>query len=740
MSTTLRTWLHQYISVLPSPHLPLPTAGSLQITDYSTEPPTSTTQLPRVTAIVSDGHLRIRAPVDDEALRAVRDSTPLPQWRGAIIALDNWTLSYTLDEFVLQLHAFHVLQAVGSSDIGSARHCMDDQLVRQTHTTIKQANTQQRRQLLYAQHATLFPNQPLPPSTYSVTQPIPAELAAVQLPSAELSFMYSVPEVCQQELDKLAPREGAGTTEMQQSSAGADEVGGVGLSQWSSGSDEKDEKDQEYFSQYAGIRPPILPLPRLPGSALPLFPPLISAAPSTSALSSASASTASAVIQPHAALLTPSKLIPASASLLSSQPTPHNAIYSQLSLSPTPPQPQQTQTPASPTHSIASISSLQPAEDALHLPPASQHNMMETSLERDAMLMDAEDDSAAVVLPPSQPSQPSQAQLAQPRDDEQSLLSSQSSRSSQLSAAEVAAAVEAEMYVDVDDGFFMTQAPSVSEYASQLAASHVASDGEMGSDDDVAFSLYETDKVVETETAEAAGVPGASGAVRTYVDLPPASMPPLSPGPPSPTIKAEEREESKEKRSVADGRAEVLSPEAASVVGADRRDGNAAGGVGHFSAEMIAQRQRVRNAELLRQRESEVGATMQGHEQAGDAWLQQESKQEEPPVELDEGGRQSERVLAKRGGSSSISGGGSERADKRQRSVRFDDERNTQHEARDDGSDGSGGASESGQSLADLLRGVSVEEVAKQPIAASFDGWDDDDFAWHRSYWTAVQL
>ena len=291
MSTTLRPWLHQYITALPKPGVPLPPAASLQITDYSTEPPNSPSDLPRVTAIVSDGYLRIRAPVDEAALRAVRDSTPLPQWRGAIVALDQWTLSYTLDEFVLQLHAFHILQAVGSSDIGSARHCMDDQQVRHTHAVIRQANVQQRHRLLQAQHSKLFPNQPLPPTSYSLAQPIPAELAALRLPSAELSFLYSVPEPCQQEMDRLPPKEGAGVLSV----AGVGEpieASGAGLSQWSDGSDGKEEKEQDqvYFSQYAGIRPPA----HLPTytSASPLFPPLISVAPLANSAPLTSTSTA----------------------------------------------------------------------------------------------------------------------------------------------------------------------------------------------------------------------------------------------------------------------------------------------------------------------------------------------------------------------------------------------------------------------------------------------------------------
>ena len=733
MSTTLRPWLHQYITALPKPEVPLPPAASLQITDYSTEPPPSPSDLPRVTAVVSDGHLRIRAPVDEEALRAVRESTPLPQWRGALIALDNWTLSYTLDEFVLQLHTFHVLQAVGSSDIGSARHCMDDQQVRHTHTVLKQADTQHRHQLVHAQHAKLFPKQPLPPPSYSVTQPIPAELAAIRPPSADLSFLYSVPELCQRELDRLSPKDGAGGAEMQQAVAGAGEASGVELSQWSSSSDEKDEKDQEYFSQYTGIRPPTLPLSRT--SASPLFPPLTTTTPlfpsSSSALSSTVSATSSpAVVQPSTAPL-PAVQPSASAasSLLLSQSIPHNAFYSQLSLTPSPPQPHQLQAPPSPSLSVSSASS-QLSEDLLHIPSASQHNLMETSLERDAMqpVEDTSSTDAPLPPPPSQPVHTSQIQLAQPRDEESSLQPSQPLQPSQSSESEEMA-VAAEPFVD--DGFFMTQAPSVSDYASQLAASQAVHD-ELMESDDVVFDLDDTDGGFAVEEVGApSAVGGAAAQRRPLDDISPSSMPPLSPGPPSPSPKHEEMEERKEGASKA-GK-EISALEAIPEAEVEQRDEAAVDEINQFSAEMITRRQRERNAELLRQRH--VGKEQEPLPP------QEESKQEEQRDEQTDESGVPAATFAKRGRGSVATASNSERADKRRRSVRFDDERNTEHVARDDVSDGLSVASESGhhQSLADLLRAVAVEEVVNQPMAV-FDGWSGDDFAWHCSYWTAVQL
>jgi len=741
MSTTLRPWLHHYITALPKPDIPLPTAASLQITDYSTEPPAAPSELPRVTAIVSDGHLRIRAPVDDAALRAVRDSTPLPQWRGAIIALDNWTLSYTADEFIVQLHAFHVLQAVGSSDIGSSRHCMDDREVRHTHTVLRQVNTTQRHQHVLTSHTKLFPNTPLPPPLYSTTQPIPAELAAVRPPSTDLSFLYSVPELCQRELDRLEPKESGGGMEV----SGVGEASGGGLSQWSSGSDEKDDKEQEYFSQYAGLRQPFLPPAQ--SRASPLFPPLTAVTPlptsaSSTAVSTASTSSPPAVVESPTVLLQPLKTgALTTPSLLLSQSAPHHAIYSQLSLTPSPLQPNQRQAPPSPAQSVSSAASSQPVEDAVHLLPASQHNLMETSLERDAMQADDDDllhtsTVPPLIPPPSQPLQPSQPQLAQPHDDDSSLLPSQPLQSSQSSEVEEVAAAAAPF---VDDGFFMTQAPSVSEYASQqLAASQAVSGGSTDSDDDVVFDLDEQERAAVSEVSgvSAAGRRAAAAVDRLMDDFYPSSMPPLSPGPPSPAVKDEEGEETKE-GGVHEARAEMSVLEVRSEAEAELQDESTADGASHFSAEMIARRQRERNAELLRQRQDkDFSAPLQSQPQG----QQHVSRQAEPRDEAAVGRSATDGVLAKRGRSSVVSGGGSERgADKRRRSVRFDEERNMEHMARDDGSDGSSVASESGQSLAELLRGVSVEEVAGQPMAV-FDGWSGDDFAWHCSYWQTVQL
>ena len=744
MSTALRPWLFNYITALPKPDVALPSAGSLQITDYSTEPPASPSALPRVTALVSDGHLRIRAPVDEAALRAVRDGTPLPQWRGAIVALDGWTLSYTADEFVLQLHSFRVLQAVGSSDIGSARHCMDEPQVRHTHALLSRVDTQQRHQLLLAQHAKLFPGQPLPPPSYSAEQPLPAEVAAAHPPSSELSFLYSVPEHCQRELDKLPPMEA--TRGQAAGASEASEAGALGLSQWSSGSDEADEKDQEYFSQYIGLRPPVPELvsPPAQSSARPLFPPLAPAALLTASTrsNSLSASPAAAVQPSSITTLAPQSASTATPSQLPlSRSTPHNPIYTQLSLTPSPPQPHDTQAPPSPALSVSSTSSSH-AEEALHLPPASQHNVMETSLERDAMQAEELEASAGASAATPLSQQPSRSlptsQLAQPRDDEHSPLPSQPLQPSQSSQSEEKAGAAGPF---ADDGFFMTQAPSSSEYASQLAASQAHNEQSQDSGLDLMqFELVEADEANDdAEAEEAAASPpprvvGAEGGQPS--DVFPASMPPLSPGPPSPNDMHEGKDESTDNREEAE-RKETAMLRVSTEAEREQRARSGEDGSSHFSAEGIARRQRERNAELLRQRQDSEAAAAELQRQQHESKYDQSSEEQ---VEV--GPEHSNGTSGKRSRSAADASSGHGRPDKRRMSVRFDDNRNIEHApvapADEDGSQRSMEADESGQSLAELLAGVSMEEVASQPLA-EFEGWSGADFVWHCSYWTAVQ-
>ena len=363
-------------------------------------------------------------------------------------------------------------------------------------------------------------------------------------------------------------------------------------------------------------------------------------------------------------------------------------------------------------------------------PPASQHNMMETSLERDALQQDEGGDiAAAVPPPPRQSAVASQLQLAQPRDDDNSLLSSQPSQSSDEHMQTGAAA---EPFVD--DGFFMTQAPSISEYASQMASSQAANEGSMESEHDIVLDLDETDKFGEEAMADV--VRSAAVVSRTVDDTYPSSMPPLSPGPPSP-VKVEQREEKEEGGDRRQTEEPAVVAVAEVTVEREAVGAAAADEAEHFSAEMIAHRQRVRNAELVQQRRENDELAAPSVRQMQHDTLPEESKQGEEDEEEHAAPRG---TSAKRGRVSASSGaGGSDRADKRRRSVRFDDQRNTEHVARDDVSDGPSVGSDGGLSLAELLRAVSVEAVASQPIAV-FDGWKGDDFAWHCSYWKAVQL
>ena len=708
MSNSLRVaWVKPVILALHNPLVSLPNPPPLQISDYTT----SSTTPPHTVLILSDSRHRIQAQVSPSALAA--HSTPLSSLRGAIITLTHYILSYVLappglpgsplapgDEFVLQVQSFDVVGSGGSGEVGHPIHCMRDSEVQRAMQSVKDIALDSRRALVTAHSSSLFPHftprtqHSMPPPEATLPKPafpaISAELAQWEAPSAGAYLLqYHVPPQAQAILDELEPKGPAVQAEVE-------EAGDLLPSQWSSS---REEEEKAIFSQYSPARI------RLVHAAPRALGPAPSAAPLP--LISSLQYSPQRLLQHH-----PVEAAPELPRLEEGGPP------SSPPQSPAPPSPQQeefyaTQAPLSlisPPLSPSSLSSLgpdegredaveeekagrEPEEDSTAASSLSQHNLPLSTFEVDAMAEDADDHVPLYALA-------SQQQGAMTHADDVSKAAASPSQMPNSHSADSSA----------DDGddvplleLVADPSPPMAEPMTQAPMSQALS--QLSQDDASPASPLPS------------SVPSSSSLSRGIeLTLPPpsfpSSMPPLSPGTPSPqktSSSASQRRRPSPARSP-ERRPPSPLPRATIEVKREQKkeDEEGAGDEGddgqQFDPSSIQQRQQRRVQELLSERQGRVGN--------GDG-----------------GGAQKRSRMAGADGDGAVRGDGA--SDKRQRTVRFSDEAGKGREERKE-REGRGAVRRLSERL--VVSKAEVEQLAREPRAA-YTPWSDEDYQLIVSHW-----
>ena len=759
MSNSLHVaWIKPAILSLLQPLLPTPPAPPLQVSDYtsasSSPSSSSSSSSARVVFILSDSRHRIAAVVSPSALSA--HLVPLPAFRGAIIRPTDCTLQYTLsasadslaagDEFVLALDGFELLGASGIAEVGQPVACMEDEEVRETLSTIKAVDLQQRRARLSStsSSSSSAPAPSLSASAlcFSPFPPLAADLAAAVLPassSAALSLLHLSPQ-SQRVLDTLPPFPPSQLPPL----AGAEFPSAP--SQWSS-EEEREEKDAVVFSQFvpfgqrgdqqhaqqqaASSSFSVSPLPRI---ALPVTEPAFPSSPQS-----------------------PSRAAFASQQQPESPSAAADDFYStQAPLSLLSP-------PLSPASSLSSSGSQAGGPLLEANQPLSTYDVDCMREEEDSKLQQQQQHSTGDALAAGQG-----MEIVEVEDEEEedtgmraggeggANLEEKYSLSEQEAEAETTTAAAA---AGGDDEYYSTQAPMLSELQE--------------SQEPQSFFLSQAQEL----QAGAASPPSSSSPPPLQLpSLPlafPSSMPPLSPGTPSPRLKQEpetaasqrskaaaavaasavrvqlafdaairaatvvrptppEREERKlplpvsiaaaQSRQRAEEEVDVLMLDGADDFDADDEEvqpSTEGKQADHYSAEHIRQRQQRRNQQLLSQRQRNANGDQQQQEAAAESDWVLGKRQRRPSgnaaaeaVEDDEGRRS-------RGS--------------RGRTVRFSDQQRAEEKDPERVDD-----SEQEEGKEERRRSGTAAAAAAQAMESV--SWSDDDHDFFIGYWRCVSL
>ena len=761
---------------LLNPLVPTPKPPPLQISDYTSSSPSPcsssssssiTYSASSTTLILSDARHRIQALLSPSALSS--HSTPLSLLRGAIITLTRYHLSYTLspsamapsgplqpgDEFVLQVEAFDVVGKGGSGEVGHPRDVMQDSEVRNALQHIKQIDVEPRRAIVRQHAKSLFPS--LPPVLSLPSLPLPDAMPppALRAISAELALhtpltvsgylhQFHVPAQSQAVLDAMPP---FGPEQ-------PEEVEEVDLahSQWSSS---KEEEERAVFSQYR----PLQQREGRPSSSSAQ--PLVSSAASASASHAAPTTTAvlSSFSPPSLPVALVPHLSPASASLVA--PSLPRLLAPPVDAAPLPALSQGE--PLSPMQDDIGFYSTQ-APLSFISPPLSPSSISSPSLEReDEGEAKAEREEASPLLPLSQHNLPlstfdvtalHEEAEAEPQqgmdDDEKQKQAEDSNDAPRLSAAvhghdeeseveggDDGSLVEVEQNVPAAaDSLYLTQAPMMTEEQSQEPSSPPLPPHRSQ------VSLHQPDSHVLSSSSES-----SSRGLSLSLPLPsyPSSMPPLSPGTPSPQRSpqptrqsAERKEEPAEPlraahaapnghREHADhhlraGEQQLPQKERSEEKGVAVEEGKEGDGgmedVGAtlFTAESIRQRQHQRHRQLLDERRDAQRSSSSVYR------ARPPSPSRSTVDEDEEDGR----------------GGAGQR--KRQRVVRFADLQSSQpqreveskEEVREEGQEGAAVAQSTLTQL--TLTDADVQRLRREP-RATHAPWSEADYDFVLSYW-----
>ena len=694
MSNSLRLpWIKPVILSLLNPLVAAPKPPPLQISDYTSSSPSSSSSSssspssPSTTLILSDARHRIQAHLSTSALSS--HSTPLSLLRGAIITLTRYTLSYTLnphsmapssplqpsDEFVLQVDAFDVVGKGGSGEVGHPFDVMQDREVRDALQRIKHIDVEPRRSVLQQHAHTLSSGLPLVSSLpsrspselalRSALPALPAELA-LHTPVTVAGYLhaYHVPLASQLVLDAMQPLAPQQPEEV--------EEGELGHSQWSSS---KEEEERAVFSQYRPLKQRDITPHTAPTAARPLLhtaattaasptsPPapttavLLSSSSSSSPLSSSSSLSllprlsSSGFVAPALPRLDGSSLPPLQPAEPLSPVDDDAGFYSTqapLSFISPPLSPSSVTTPSlEREEQEESKAEMQEASPPL---PLSQHNLPLSTFDVAALHEDGEpepllmEDEGEAVQAQGEHSEAVYLSQAVPGHDEEAA----GGGGDELSIAEQVP----NGVVSVDE-LYLTQAPMMTEEQEPSTPPPSSRRQQQRSSERLDESTLASSASASVSPVLGLSLPSPSE--------PPSSMPPLSPGTPSPQ-KSPQRAARKE-----DGQRRPTEPEQQAQAVEQERSEEKSGGVGVaavvqeeekgeaaaatlFTAESIRQRQHQRNRQLLGERRQA---------QRSSSTLRRARPVSPPSPTVDDG-----KADAARDGSS---------ASKKQRTVRFAD-------------------------------------------------------------------